>query len=67
MPLDKNTAELNDDRDMERSYVRAAYLVEWGVHERGYQVSDIPASPVTHIKYGFIDISGAGECVVYDE
>lgn len=59
VPLDDDTDD-TDDMDTGRSYVRVAYFVEWGVYERGYQVSDIPASQVTHINYGFIDTTAAG-------
>jgi chitinase len=44
-----------------------AYFVEWGIYARDYQVADIPASQITHINYAFVDLTAAGECVIYDE
>ncbi|MCP3673959.1 MAG: hypothetical protein GY829_05760, partial [Gammaproteobacteria bacterium] len=38
--------------------VVASYFVEWGIYGRDFHVTDIPASNLTHILYGFIAICG---------
>lgn len=42
------------------------YFVEWGIYERNYNVSDIPADKLNVINYAFADISESGEVVLYD-
>lgn len=41
------------------------YFVSWGVYARDYHVPDVPADKLTHLNFGFANISG-GECVVGD-
>ena len=41
------------------------YFTAWGIYERNYQVSDIPASKLTHINYAFANIAN-GECALGD-
>ena len=43
-----------------------AYYPSWGIYEKGYQVSDIPAGNLTHIIHAFARISTAGEIEVID-
>ncbi|MDQ7825905.1 MAG: glycosyl hydrolase family 18 protein [Candidatus Eremiobacteraeota bacterium] len=40
-----------------------AYFVSWGIYDRNYQVTDIPADSVTHINYAFFTIDPAGSTV----
>jgi chitinase len=42
-----------------------AYFVEWGVYQRNYHVSDIPADRLTHLHYAFAQIQ-KGECALHD-
>lgn len=44
-----------------------AYFTSWSIYDRNYQVSDVPASELTHLNYGFANISANGECVLGDE
>jgi len=43
-----------------------AYYPSWGIYEKGYQVSDIPADKLTHIIHAFARISPAGEIAMID-
>ncbi|AKC91706.1 chitinase [Lambdina fiscellaria nucleopolyhedrovirus] len=38
--------------------VVAAYFVEWGVYQRAFAASDVPAPNLSHMLYGFIPICG---------
>jgi chitinase len=42
------------------------YFVEWGIYQRGYHVSNIPAAKLTHLNYAFAKIDANGECALYD-
>jgi GH18 family chitinase len=42
------------------------YYAQWAA-ERGYFVSNIPATKITHINYAFSNVSDTGECVLGDE
>lgn len=44
-----------------------AYFTSWSIYDRNYQVADVPASELTHLDYGFANISANGECVLGDE
>lgn len=47
------------------SHKIVAYYTAWSTYARNYQIADIDASKLTHINYGFANISG-GEIVVGD-
>lgn len=38
------------------SPIAVAYFPEWGIYERNYTVSDIPAENLTHVVYAFTDV-----------
>jgi chitinase len=42
------------------------YFVAWGVYGRDYHVADIPADKLTHVNYGFANISADGRCELGD-
>src|SRR5262249_49550396 len=42
------------------------YFMAWGVYQRKYHVSDIPAAKLTHVNYAFAMISAKGECTLVD-
>ncbi|TSC33658.1 glycosyl hydrolase family 18 protein [Corallococcus sp. Z5C101001] len=42
------------------------YFTAWGIYGRNYQVSNVPASKLTHINYAFSNISADGKCVLGD-
>ncbi|QSQ27432.1 glycosyl hydrolase [Pyxidicoccus parkwayensis] len=42
------------------------YFTAWGIYARNYQVSNVPASKLTHINYAFSNISADGKCVLGD-
>ena len=42
-----------------------AYYTSWATYGRNYQVTDIPASQITHLNYAFANIAN-GKCVVGD-
>jgi chitinase len=42
------------------------YFVEWGIYQRGYHVSNIPAAKLTHLNYAFAKIDANGECALFD-
>ncbi|MBA3239521.1 MAG: glycoside hydrolase family 18 protein [Parachlamydiaceae bacterium] len=46
--------------------VVVGYFAEWGVYDRNYQVSDIPAEKLTHINYAFAQINSNGEVTIFD-
>lgn len=43
------------------------YFTSWGIFDREYLVTDIPADKLTHINYAFANISEDGEIVLGDE
>ncbi|MEO8394375.1 MAG: glycoside hydrolase family 18 protein [Chloroflexota bacterium] len=43
------------------------YYASWGIYDRGYYVTDIPADKLTHLTYAFAFISDAGEITLGDE
>ncbi|MCY1044196.1 glycosyl hydrolase family 18 protein [Corallococcus sp. bb12-1] len=43
-----------------------AYFTAWGIYGRNYQVSNVPASKLTHINYAFSNITPDGKCVLGD-
>ena len=43
-----------------------AYYPSWGIYQKGYQVSDIPADKLTHIIHAFARISAGGEIEMID-
>lgn len=43
------------------------YFAAWSVYARNYHVADIPADRLTHVNYGFANLSPEGECVLGDE
>jgi chitinase len=56
--------DTDTDTDAPPGRIYVAYFVEWGVYDRAFRVSDIPAE-VTHVNYAFAQILD-GECAVYD-
>ncbi|MHA7628272.1 glycosyl hydrolase family 18 protein [Corallococcus sp. M7] len=42
------------------------YFTAWGIYGRNYQVSNVPASKLTHINYAFSNISPDGKCILGD-
>lgn len=45
---------------------RIAYFVEWGIYQRAFFPSDIPAASLDVVNYAFANISERGEVIVYD-
>jgi chitinase len=43
-----------------------AYFPSWGIYARNFQISNIPASMLTHINYAFANLSADGQCVLGD-
>lgn len=39
----------------------STFFVEWGVYDRNYHVSDVPAEKLTHLYYGFLPICGPND------
>jgi chitinase len=48
-------------------YQIVGYFSSWGIYDRQYFVTDIPADKLTVINYAFFLISNAGECTLGDE
>lgn len=44
----------------------AAYFPEWGIYDRNYQVTDVPAVHLDALIYAFADISPQGELALFD-
>ncbi|GMU55774.1 MAG: hypothetical protein AMXMBFR33_49200 [Candidatus Xenobia bacterium] len=44
----------------------AAYFPEWGIYDRNYQVTDVPADQLDALIYAFVDISPQGELALFD-
>lgn len=44
----------------------AAYFPEWGIYDRNYQVTDVPAAHLDALIYAFVDISPQGELALFD-
>lgn len=42
------------------------YFAAWSVYGRDYHVNEIPADKLTHINYGFANISDEGRCTLGD-
>jgi chitinase len=42
------------------------YFIAWGIYQRQYFVTDVPASMLTHLNYAFANISEDGEVVLGD-
>jgi chitinase len=42
------------------------YFAGWSIYDRNYQVMDIPADQLTHVNYGFANVTPEGECVLGD-
>jgi chitinase len=42
------------------------YFAAWSIYDRNYQVMDIPADRLTHVNYGFANVTADGECVLGD-
>ena len=42
------------------------YFASWGIYDRGYYVTDIPADKLTHLNYAFAAISDGGEITLSD-
>ncbi|MBL4763799.1 MAG: chitinase [Colwellia sp.] len=60
-PLAMNIDPNNKTYPTQIDNVVGAYFVEWGIYERDYDVSQIPADNLTHLLYGFIPICGSNE------
>jgi GH18 family chitinase len=43
-----------------------AYFAEWGIYQRQYFVTDIPAEQLSAVIYAFADISANGEIALFD-
>lgn len=49
------------------SYTKiVGYFTSWSVYGRDFHVSDIPAGMLTHVNYGFANISEDGTCMLGD-
>lgn len=46
--------------------ILVGYFAEWGIYQRNYRVTDIPAKKLNVINYAFANISDAGEVMLYD-
>lgn len=44
----------------------AAYFPEWGIYDRNFEVSDVPAAQLDALIYAFVDISPQGELALFD-
>ena len=42
------------------------YFAEWAIYARNHQVSDLPASQITHINYAFAQLNHEGDVSIYD-
>lgn len=42
------------------------YFAEWGVYQRDYHVSEIPAAKLNVINYAFANLTATGDVVLYD-
>jgi chitinase len=42
------------------------YFAEWAIYARNHQVSDLPASQITHINYAFAQLNYEGDVSIYD-
>jgi GH18 family chitinase len=51
--------------DLATDHIVVGYFAQW-VADRGYFVSDIPATRITHINYAFANVSTGGECILGD-
>lgn len=49
------------------SYKVIGYFISWGIYDRGYFVTDVPAEMLTHVNYAFANVSREGECILGDE
>ncbi|MBI5959816.1 MAG: hypothetical protein HY866_13835, partial [Chloroflexi bacterium] len=49
------------------SYKVVGYFIAWGIYDREYYVTAIPAELLTHINYAFANVSENGECILGDE
>ncbi len=43
------------------------YFAEWGIYQKNYHVSDIPANKLNVINYAFAKPTGSGDVVLFDE
>lgn len=50
--------EFNKTYQQTANKIIVSYFVEWGIYGRNYHVSDIPASNITHLLFGFLAICG---------
>ncbi|NDJ59587.1 MAG: glycoside hydrolase family 18 protein [Chloroflexi bacterium] len=57
------TSAQTDDLD----YVIVGHYSYYNIYDHDYFVTDIPADLLTHINYGYIDVSENGQCVSIDE
>ena len=48
------------------TYRVVGYFASWGIYDRGYFVTDIPAAKLTHLNYAFAFISESGEIALGD-
>jgi chitinase len=63
-PTNAQTEE--PDAESDEPFRVVAYFISWGIYEKQYFVTDIPASMLTHINYAFANISDEGEVVLGD-
>ncbi|MEW6991764.1 glycosyl hydrolase family 18 protein [Colwelliaceae bacterium 6441] len=57
-PLTMDVDANNKDYAIPQDTVVGSYFVEWGIYDRDFDVSNIPAKNLTHLLYGFIPICG---------
>jgi chitinase len=54
-------------QDESSDFRMIGYFTSWGIYDRAYFVTDIPADKLTHINYAFAGISENGEIALLDE
>lgn len=54
-------------QDTTPTYRVVGYFSSWGIYDREYFVTTVPADQLTHINYAFVFISDDGECMFGDE
>src|SRR5215213_7159561 len=54
-------------QDETQPYRVVGYYMSYDIYEPQYFVTDIPAHQLTDLIYGYVDISGNGQCVSADE
>jgi len=60
-PLAMDVDPNNKNYAIPANTVVGSYFVEWGIYDRDFDVTNIPAQNLTHLLYGFIPICGPNE------